>query len=64
MKFNKLALPALPALIALVCSPVHVMAAVATPPTLGSGINKPTVFANTYVTTGANSWVIGDVDIR
>jgi len=59
MKINKLALPVL---IALVYAPVQVMAAVATtPPTLGSGISNLTIFAKTYVTTGANSTVLGDV---
>jgi len=57
MKLNKLALPVL---IALVYAPIHAMAAAAAP-TLGPDIKNLTVFAKTYVTTGANASVLGDI---
>ena len=59
MKFNKLALPVLTV---LACAAIQIAAvAQAAVPTLGSGIKNLTVFGNTYVTTGANSVVKGDI---
>ena len=58
MKFNKLALPVL---IALVYAPVQVMAACPTSSSSGPFTSNLTVFAKTYVTAGASSVVKGDV---
>jgi len=58
MKFNKLALPVL---VALVYAPIQAVAAPAAAPALGADIKNLTVFAKTYISAGANSNVLGDM---
>ena len=59
MKLNKLALPVL---IALAYASIQVAAvAQAAVPALGADIKNLTVYGKTYVSTGANSAVLGDV---